>query len=64
MPNQKKKTRSQSDSASAASQQRRIQKGVDAKDKKEGSKNEPAPAQLGARKYPAPPFPTVHERVP
>jgi NAD(P)-dependent dehydrogenase (short-subunit alcohol dehydrogenase family) len=63
MPNQQK-TRSQSDSASAASKQRRIQKGVDAKDKKEGSKKEPDAAQLGARKYPAPPFPRQHHAKP
>ena len=48
----------------AAAKQRRIQAGVDAKDAREGRDREPRPAQLGARKYPEPPFPKQHHAKP
>lgn len=48
---------------SSASRQRRIQKGVDAKDKA-AREAKPKPAQLGARKYPAPLFPKQHHPKP
>ncbi|MDQ2634462.1 MAG: SDR family oxidoreductase [Pseudomonadota bacterium] len=47
----------------AASKQRRIQKGVDARDKAAPEKK-PKPAQLGAREYPEPPFPKQHHPKP
>jgi len=47
----------------AAAKQRRIQKGVDAKDRA-SPEAKPKPAQLGARKYPAPPFPKQHHPKP
>jgi len=48
---------------SAAAKQRRIQKGVDAKDKA-SREEQPKPAQLGARRYPQPPFPKQHHPKP
>jgi NAD(P)-dependent dehydrogenase (short-subunit alcohol dehydrogenase family) len=48
---------------SAASKQRKIQAGVDAKDQA-SSEEKPKPAQLGARKYPEPPFPKQHHPKP
>lgn len=48
---------------SAAAKQRRIQKGVDAKDRASREAT-PKPAQLGARKYPAPPVPKQHHPKP
>ncbi len=47
----------------AAMKQRRIQRGVDAKDRSAKDK-EPGPAQLGGRKYPEPPFPRQHHPKP
>lgn len=47
----------------AVARQRRIQAGVDAKDAVSPTKK-PKPAQLGARKYPAPPFPLQHHAKP
>ena len=48
---------------SAVSKQRRIQKNVDAKDR--AAPEKPVkPAQLGARKYPEPPFPRQHHPKP
>jgi NAD(P)-dependent dehydrogenase (short-subunit alcohol dehydrogenase family) len=47
----------------AASKQRRIQAGVDAKDRAT-PKEKPKAAQLGARKYPEPPFPKQHHPKP
>jgi NAD(P)-dependent dehydrogenase (short-subunit alcohol dehydrogenase family) len=47
----------------AASKQRSIQKGVDAKDRK-SRERKASPAQLGARKYPEPPFPRQHHAKP
>jgi len=47
----------------AASKQRRIQRRVDAKDSASSDKK-PGPAQLGARKYPEPPFPRQHHPKP
>ena len=47
----------------AASKQRRIQQGVDARDKASPDEK-PKPAQLGARKYPVPPFPKQHHPKP
>jgi NAD(P)-dependent dehydrogenase (short-subunit alcohol dehydrogenase family) len=44
-----------------AAAHRRIQKKIDTKDaKKSGEKKQAKPAQTGARKYPAPPFPKQH----
>ena len=51
------------DARAAASKQRRIQAGVDAKDKA-SPERKPKPAQLGARKYPEPPFPRQHHPKP
>ena len=51
------------DARAAASKQRRIQAGVDAKDKA-SPERKPRPAQLGARKYPEPPFPRQHHPKP
>ncbi|MEQ1941275.1 SDR family oxidoreductase [Mesorhizobium sp. VNQ89] len=48
---------------SAATKQRRIKKGVDAEDKA-FREERPKPAQLGARKYPEPPFPKQHHPKP
>src|SRR5688572_19933001 len=49
--------------AAEASKQRKIQAGVDAKDKVK-PEEKPKPAQLGARKYPEPPFPKQHHPKP
>ena len=49
--------------SAAAAKQRKIQKGVDAKDKA-STEESPRPAQLGARKYPEPPFPKQHHPKP
>jgi NAD(P)-dependent dehydrogenase (short-subunit alcohol dehydrogenase family) len=49
--------------AAEASKQRKIQAGVDAKDKA-SPEEKLKPAQLGARKYPAPPFPKQHHPKP
>ena len=51
------------DARAAASKQRRIQQGVDAKDRA-SAEEKPKPAQLGARKYPEPPFPKQHHPKP
>jgi len=51
------------DAKAAASKQRRIQQGVDAKDRA-SAEEKPKPAQLGARKYPEPPFPKQHHPKP
>ena len=51
------------DARAAASKQRRIQAGVDARDKA-SPEEKPKPAQLGARKYPEPPFPKQHHPKP
>ena len=59
----KDRTARDRDAKAAASRQRRIQKGVDAKDKAAPEKK-PKPAQLGARKYPEPPFPRQHHPKP
>jgi NAD(P)-dependent dehydrogenase (short-subunit alcohol dehydrogenase family) len=48
----------------AASKQRKIQAGVDAKDRREGAKKKESAEQLGARKYPEPPFPRQHHPKP
>jgi NAD(P)-dependent dehydrogenase (short-subunit alcohol dehydrogenase family) len=48
---------------SAVAKQRKIQKGVDAKDSA-SPEVKPKPAQLGARKYPEPPFPKQHHPKP
>jgi NAD(P)-dependent dehydrogenase (short-subunit alcohol dehydrogenase family) len=49
----------------AAAKQRKIQAGVDAVDRRSGSKKEKqSAAQLGARKYPEPPFPKQHHPKP
>ncbi|MBX3580632.1 MAG: SDR family oxidoreductase [Rhizobiaceae bacterium] len=47
----------------AATKQRRIQKGVDARDTA-AREEKPKPAQLGARHYPVPPFPKQHHAKP
>jgi len=52
-----------SETEAAAAKQRRIQKGVDAKDRASPD-SKPKPAQLGARNYPAPPFPKQHHPKP
>ena len=59
----KDRTARDRDAKAAASRQRRIQKGVDAKDEAAPEKK-PKPAQLGARKYPEPPFPRQHHPKP
>jgi NAD(P)-dependent dehydrogenase (short-subunit alcohol dehydrogenase family) len=51
------------DAAAEASKQRKIQAGVDAKDRT-APEEKPKPAQLGARKYPEPPFPKQHHKKP
>ncbi len=49
----------------AAAKQRRIQKGVDAKDRVSSTRKSKTPAaQLGARGYPVPPFPKQHHPKP
>jgi NAD(P)-dependent dehydrogenase (short-subunit alcohol dehydrogenase family) len=58
-----KVSRSAKGAKSAAAKQRKIQAGVDAKDKASREKK-PKPAQLGARKYPEPPFPKQHHPKP
>ena len=52
------------DAKAAASKQRRIQAGVDVKDRREGPEKKERAAQLGARKYPEPPFPKHHHPKP
>ena len=52
------------DAKAAAAKQRKIQAGVDAADKRNGSKEKQTAAQLGARKYPEPPFPKQHHPKP
>ena len=47
----------------AVAKQRKIQAGVDARDAASPTKK-PKPAQLGARKYPEPPFPQQHHAKP
>ena len=59
----KDRTARDRDAGTAASKQRRIQAGVDAKDKAAPEKK-PKPVQLGARKYPEPPFPRQHHPKP
>ena len=59
----KDRTARDRDARTAASKQRKIQAGVDAKDKAAPEKK-PKPAQLGARKYPEPPFPRQHHPKP
>jgi NAD(P)-dependent dehydrogenase (short-subunit alcohol dehydrogenase family) len=52
-------------SAPQVAKQRRIQKGVDARDEARPSKPpKPKPMQAGARTYPVPPFPKQHHRKP
>jgi NAD(P)-dependent dehydrogenase (short-subunit alcohol dehydrogenase family) len=52
-------------SQSEVKKQRRIQKGVDARDRVRPSKSsKPKPMQAGARKYPVPPFPKQHHPKP
>ncbi|HEU4928452.1 MAG TPA: SDR family NAD(P)-dependent oxidoreductase, partial [Candidatus Krumholzibacteria bacterium] len=48
----------------ASSRQRRIQKKVEAKDKKRPKEKARKPMQAGAREYPVPPFPKQHLRKP
>ena len=59
----KGETATDRDAGTAAAKQRRIQAGVDAKDKA-SPERKPRPAQLGARKYPEPPFPRQHHPKP
>ena len=60
-----KTSTTKSDSArTAAARQRKIQATVDSKDRKEGKREKPAAAQLGAREYPSPPFPKQHHPKP
>jgi NAD(P)-dependent dehydrogenase (short-subunit alcohol dehydrogenase family) len=52
------------DAKAAVAKQRKIQAGVDVKDRREATRKEPGAAQLGARKYPEPPFPKQHHPKP
>jgi NAD(P)-dependent dehydrogenase (short-subunit alcohol dehydrogenase family) len=52
------------DAKAAAAKQRKIQAGVDAADRRRGSKEKQSAAQLGAREYPEPPFPKQHHAKP
>ena len=48
----------------AAARQRKIQHNVDRTDRQDGPEEKPKAAQLGARDYPAPPFPKQHHPKP
>lgn len=58
-----RKTRPKKGATAEASRQRKIQRRVDANDRASREKK-PEPAQLGARKYPEPPFPRQHHAKP
>jgi NAD(P)-dependent dehydrogenase (short-subunit alcohol dehydrogenase family) len=53
-----------SQTSGEAAKQRRIQRGIDAKDKSRGTGKEQHAMQAGARKYPEPPFPKQHQPKP
>lgn len=55
---------SKSAGKAAATRQRKIQKEVDRDDRRKDKQDEPSAAQLGAREYPAPPFPKQHHPKP
>ncbi|MDX8541786.1 MULTISPECIES: SDR family oxidoreductase [Mesorhizobium] len=53
-----------SDTSKAAQKQRRVQRKVDARDRRSPKAKEPAAMQAGARRYPEPPFPKQHHPKP
>lgn len=53
-----------SDVSGEAKKQRRIQAGIDAKDRVKADGDKKVAMQAGARKYPAPPFPKQHQTKP
>ncbi|TIN49556.1 MAG: SDR family oxidoreductase [Mesorhizobium sp.] len=53
-----------SEIAGEAAKQRHIQRGIDAKDKTKGNGKQQGAMQVGARKYPEPPFPEQHQPKP
>jgi NAD(P)-dependent dehydrogenase (short-subunit alcohol dehydrogenase family) len=53
-----------SDASDETKKQRKIQAGIDAKDKVKAHDGEKVAMQAGARKYPAPPFPKQHQAKP
>ncbi|RUX44669.1 SDR family oxidoreductase [Mesorhizobium sp. M4A.F.Ca.ET.050.02.1.1] len=53
-----------SDTSKAAGRQRRVQRKVDADDRRKAKAKEPGAMQAGAREYPVPPFPKQHHPKP
>ncbi|RWA60317.1 SDR family oxidoreductase [Mesorhizobium sp.] len=53
-----------SDTSKAAQKQRRVQRKVDARDRRSPKAKEPPAMQAGARRYPEPPFPKQHHPKP
>ncbi len=60
----KSSTGKSGDAKAAAARQRKIQRNVDQTDRRDGAEEKPVAAQLGARDYPAPPFPKQHHAKP
>jgi NAD(P)-dependent dehydrogenase (short-subunit alcohol dehydrogenase family) len=60
----KTSTKKNGNAKTAAARQRKIQATVDRNDREDGKDEKPVAAQLGAREYPAPPFPKQHHPKP
>jgi len=57
-------SRPKTEAKAAAAKQKRIQKGIDRSDSKSKSPKTTAVVQVGARRYPEPPFPKQHQSKP
>ncbi|WP_457940565.1 SDR family oxidoreductase [Mesorhizobium sp. 10J20-29] len=60
----KTSTKKNGNAKTAAARQRKIQATVDRNDREDGKDEKPVAAKLGAREYPAPPFPKQHHPKP
>ena len=57
-------TKTKADTSNATRTQRRVQRKVDADDRKKAKSKSEGAMQAGARKYPEPPFPKQHHPKP